>query len=421
MGENLQKHRWLSRSLPNHNTRRLVILTGARQTGKTTLAQQIYSDLYYINCDAPENREMLREIHSANWGKSVGNAVIDEAQKEPSVFEKIKFAYDGHQISFSILLGSSQILLLKRIRESLAGRVFIYELWPLMMSELVREGPLDQNKHVPLISHIINGKNKIGNILKDLPSVTMGETEAKLKHTQDYLLKWGGMPELLHLAENERQEWLRSYEYTYLERDLSDLARLDDLYPFRKFQRLSALRSSQILTYSELGRDAGISVDTARRYLEYLRLSYQTFLLQPFYENLTSSVVKSPKIYWVDIGLLRELSGFTGEVTGPIFETMVIGEIYKWAKTTKEKAELFYYRTRSGLEVDLVIKTPYGIIGLEVKNKTSIVKKDYRAMCEIGKKLGERWLGGILVYNGNSINQLDEPNIWAVPARRLLV
>ena len=420
MSENLHKNRWLSHSLPNHNTRRIVILTGARQTGKTTLAQQVYSDLRYINCDAPENREILRELHSANWGKSVGNAVIDEAQKEPSVFEKIKFAYDGRQISFSILLGSSQSLLLKRIRESLAGRVFVYELWPLMISELVQEGTLDKKKDIPLISHIINEKEGIENILKNIPSVIIGEEEAKLRLAQDYLLKWGGMPELLHLAHHERQEWLRSYEYTYLERDLSDLARLDDLYPFRKFQKLSALRSSQILIYSELGRDAGISVDTARRYLEYLRLSYQTFLLQPFYENLTSSVIKSPKIYWIDIGLLRELSGFAGEVTGPIFETMVIGEIYKWIKTTKEKAELFYYRTRSGLEVDLIIKTPYGIIGLEVKNKTLIVKKDYRAMCEIGKKLGERWLGGILVYNGNTINHLDEPNIWAVPARRLL-
>lgn len=297
MSEILHKNRWLSQSLPNHNTRRIVILTGARQTGKTTLAQQVYSDLRYINCDAPENREILREVHSANWGKSVGNAVIDEAQKEPSVFEKIKFAYDGRQISFSILLGSSQILLLKRIRESLAGRVFVYELWPLMMSELVQEETLDKKKDIPLISQILNEKESIENILKNIPSVIIGEEEAKLRLAQDYLLKWGGMPELLHLAHHERQEWLRSYEYTYLERDLSDLARLDDLYPFRKFQKLSALCSSQILIYSELGRDAGISVDTARRYLEYLRLSYQTFLLQPFYENLTSSVIKSPKIY----------------------------------------------------------------------------------------------------------------------------
>ncbi|MGA1871293.1 MAG: ATP-binding protein [bacterium] len=419
MSEDLLKHRWLSLFLPTTSTRRLVILTGARQTGKTTLAQLIYSKLNYINCDAPENRDMLREVHSAHWGKSIGNAVIDEAQKEPIVFEKIKYAYDAHKISFCILLGSSQILLLKRIRESLAGRVFIYELWPLMLSELVRD-TLSKDQS-PLISHIINIKNSIGlnKMLRDMPSVLMAEVDAEVKESENYLCKWGGMPELLHLSDSERREWLKSYEYTYLERDLSDLARLDDLNPFRKFQKLSALRSAQLLNYSELARDAGISVDTARRYLEYLKLSYQTFLLPPFYENLTSTVIKSPKIYWLDCGILRQLSGFTGEITGHLFENMVIGEIYKWIKTSKEEAELFYYRTRGGLEVDLLIKTPYGIIGFEIKNRRNIIHKDYRALCEIGQKLGDRWIGGICVNNGNSIIKVAEPNIWAIASNRL--
>jgi predicted AAA+ superfamily ATPase len=116
MSENLQKHRVLGAFLPSSGKRRLVLLTGARQTGKTTLALRKYPDLRYINLDAPENREAIRGMSTASWSKSVGNAVIDEAQKEPSLFEKVKFAFDKGAISFSLLLGSSQILLLKKIR-----------------------------------------------------------------------------------------------------------------------------------------------------------------------------------------------------------------------------------------------------------------------------------------------------------------
>ena len=122
--------------LPSAGKRRLVVLTGARQTGKTTLARQVYADLRYLNLDAIEEREALRGLRSASWGRAVGAAVIDEAQKEPGVFDKVKLAYDERQVAFSVLLGSSRVLLLDRVRESLAGRAFVYDLWPLMASEL---------------------------------------------------------------------------------------------------------------------------------------------------------------------------------------------------------------------------------------------------------------------------------------------
>ncbi|HDM77248.1 MAG TPA: hypothetical protein ENG51_12405, partial [Deltaproteobacteria bacterium] len=136
MGETLQKKRVLKKILPDPLARRLVVITGARQTGKTTLAKEKYANLKYINLDSPENREVVNNIHSASWGTSVGNAVLDEAQKAPVVFEKVKYAFDEGSISFSVLTGSSQILLLKKVRESLAGRAFFYELWPLMQCEM---------------------------------------------------------------------------------------------------------------------------------------------------------------------------------------------------------------------------------------------------------------------------------------------
>lgn len=180
------------------------------------------------------------------------------------------------------------------------------------------------------------------------------------------------MPELLHLADNDRVRWLRSYLYTYLELDLSDLARLPDLEAFKRFERLCALRSSGLLVYSELAKDAGISLETARRYLEYLKIFYQVFTLPPFSTNLASQGIKSLKLYGIDVCLVRQLSGFAGEASGEIYETMVVTEIRKWITPLQTQAEMFFYRTRSGLEVDLLVKTPNGILGAEIKHRRKV-------------------------------------------------
>jgi hypothetical protein len=419
MSENLQKYRYLEHFLPDSKSRRLVILTGARQTGKTTLAKIKYSELNYINLDAPENREALRSISSMLWAQSVGNAVIDEAQKEPSLFEKVKYAFDDNAVSFCVMLGSSQILLLKKIRESLAGRVSLYEIWPLTMREIFMDiDPHDQKP--PLVDRMF-AETPFDEIFGNLPEVLLEETDFHLREAEKYLLKWGGMPALLPLSEEDRWKWLRDYVYTYLERDLGDLARLDDLVPFRTFQKLSALRSAQLLNYSELSRDAGLSVDTARRYLQYLNLSYQTVLLQPYYRNITSSVIKSPKLYWVDVGLLRQLGGFRSEHFGQVYETMVVGELIKWIRTAQKQAEIYFYRTRSGMELDVLIQSRAGLVGIEIKSRKTYAKADLRTMKKISHRLGKEWRGGLLVNQGNVLRKIDEPNIWVIPSRRLFI
>jgi uncharacterized protein len=415
----MQKYRFLSSYLPSATKRRLVVLTGARQTGKTTLSRAKYPDLHYINLDAPENREMLRKISTPMWARTVGNAVLDEAQKEPVIFEKVKYSFDEKGISFSLLLGSSQILLLKKIRESLAGRVTIFELWPLLMSELHAEDYAIATEP-PLLDQLLSGKS-IDAILENIPMVLLGNEASNARTSEDYMLAWGGMPALLPLSDEERWKWLQDYEYTYLERDLSDLARLDDLEPFTKFQRLSALRSGRLLNYSEIARDTSVSVDTARRYLEYLRLSYQVILLQPYYQNIVSSVIKTPKLYWLDVGLLRRLSGQRGTVSGEIYETMVVNEIFKWIKTAHRDVEIFFYRTRSGLELDLLLSTANGFIGIEIKMRELVVRSDIRGMRDISLALKKRWLGGLVIYRGNEIRRLADPGIWAVPSWRFFI
>jgi uncharacterized protein len=419
MRANTQRCRFLRRQLePPLSAPRLVLLTGARQTGKTTLARAVYPDLRYVNLDAPEQREALREIRADQWAETVGPAILDEAQKEPGLFDKVKFAFDAGQIERSVLLGSSQILRLQRVRETLAGRAFVYELWPLMAAEIAHAETAAPEP--PLLDRLLAEPGTMDELLGALPPVRIGAPATAAAASVRHLLAWGGMPALLPLPDGERGKWLESYEITYLERDLADLTRLSDLVPFRRFQRLCALRSGQLLSFSELARDAGLSVATSRRYIEYLGLSYQVFLLSPYAVNLTSSVIKTPKVYWLDLGIWRHLTRYQGGTTGQMFETLVVTEVWKWVKTAERAVDLAFYRTRSGLEVDLLLTTTHGVLGIEAKSAERLGPVDRRALREVGRALGRSWRGGLVIHGGAKIERLEE-NIWAVPVDRLLV
>ena len=406
--------RFLRQRLPDSDVRQLVMITGARQTGKTTLAQSTYPDLRYISLDEIEARLQLRTLPTRAWATTIGTAVLDEAQKEPSLFEKVKFAYDNGDIDFTVLLGSSQILMLKRIRETLAGRILIYELWPLMLSELTASPHLAP----PLLDRLLTELGNADELLASEPAVLLGEKSYEQSRWLTHALTWGGMPGLLPLHDSTRRDWLRSYTNTYLERDLSDLARIDDILPFRRFQQLSALRSGQLLSYADLARDAGISPGTARNYLNYLTLSYQTFLLQPYFNNQTKRLVKAPKLYWLDVGLYRQQTGFWGEMSGPLLETFVVSECYKWIKTMRPDVGIWFYRTRHGMEVDILLSTATGVWGIEVKMSQSASRSHAKSLRRLAKQMGSVWRGGIVAYRGEQLIPLEE-NIWAVPVGRL--
>lgn len=417
MRENIQIKRWVEQVLPARYERGLVLLTGARQTGKTTSVRRLYADLAYFNLDAVEYREQLDAVSSFAWSNTVGQAILDEVQKAPSLLNKVKFAYDDGSLDFTALLGSAQILLLKNVKETLAGRVFLYELFPLMLSELV--AGKQPRLRPPLLSGLMSSAQPL-DALRQEPVVLLGKDMERHKASERHLLQWGGMPGLLSLSDERRRQWLKSYAITYLERDLGDLARLDDLKPFRRFQTLAALRSAQMLSFSDLARHAGVAVETARRYMEYLRLSYQSFLLQPFADNITSQVVKTPKVFWMDCGLLRSLTGRAPDapLDGHLFENHVAAELYKWIQTLKSDAQMYYYRTRSGLEVDFLLKTSRGLLGLEVKSRTTVGRSDLSGMKRLAAKLGDTWLGGVVVYRGDRLEEI-EPSFWAMPSYRL--
>jgi predicted AAA+ superfamily ATPase len=417
MWENIQVNRILSRHLPDASSHQLILITGARQTGKTTLVKKQYEKLPYYNLDAIEYRDQLSSISTFNWSKEVGNSVIDEIQKEPGLFDKIKYAFDEGTLSFSVFTGSSQILLLKKIQETLAGRVSLRELFPFMFRELFDHN--GANKEPILLERLVSVK-KIDKILNVLNSVLIGETSELHNKVEEWLNIWGGMAPLIHITNPDEQKfWLKDYAIAYLERDLADLAKLNDLKPFRKFQQITALRTANLISYTELAKDAGIAIESARRYLEYLRISYQTFLIQPYHKNLTSALVKTPKLYWFDNGLLRHLSGLGFDIDNEqLYENYVASEIIKYIRTNRLDVKLSFYRTRSGMEIDFILESIYGIIAIEVKNRSTISKSDFTNMKRLSEVLGYEWCGGMVIYRGNKIQQFSE-NMWAVPSYRL--
>lgn len=412
--------RYLFSRLPSPaDRRRLVVITGARQTGKTTLAREVYPDLRYLNLDAIELRAMMREVRTSRWGEEVGSAVLDEAQKEPGVFDKVKYAFDEGSLDFTVLLGSSRILLLDQVRESLAGRAIVYDLWPLMVSEIAGVG--EQKVNVPLLDTLVRDLRGARGVLSGLPEISLEGRVEIARAAVEHLGSWGGMPALLPLEDDERREWLASYQQTYLERDLADLATLSDLLPFRNLQRLAMLRTGCLVNYADLARDAGLAPTTARRYLEYLRMTYQAVLLPPYLGNLTSQVVKSPKLYWTDLGLLRHATRQWGPIDGNLFETLVVAEIVKWVSTAALPVGLFFYRTRSGLEVDLLIEGDGAVFGLEVKRRDRVDGGDLGPLRRVSGALGDKWAGGAVVFTGDRLECVDESaGIWTVPVHRLL-
>jgi len=406
--------RYLSERLPKEAPpRRLVVLTGARQVGKTTLARRLYENRYrYFNLDSAGERLRLERVPAEAWGQTVGEAVFDEIQKAPDLLEKIKWAYDAREIDFSVLLGSSRILLLSKIKETLAGRIFLYELWPLTLGELAPfYGAPFPGK--PLLAALLENLNQAPEILSGLPA-PVGEEVGRLRTALEHLLTFGGLPTLLEYPTEERFAWLEAYQSTYLERDLADLARLRDLEPFLLCHRLSALRAARILSYSELARDAGLSVATVRRYLYYLELSYQILFLPAWTENPTVRLVKSPKLIWLDAGLQRVLSGQLQGLTGDQYENAITGQILATLRSLGVRFSAFYLRTAGGLEVDLLLETLAGFVAVEMKARERVYRKDATPIERSRRLFGDRLRLGLVIYRGEEIFPITEL-VWAVP------
>jgi uncharacterized protein len=397
---------------------RIVVLTGARQTGKTTLVQRTFPEMPYISVEDPVLRPSFSRLSAAEWIERYPMAIIDEVQKAPSIIESIKAAYDASSDVRYLLLGSSQILLLSRVRETLAGRCVIEELWPLTLPEMATSSwdePVCESRLVTWL----RGSAQSTKPLLGTPAADSGY--ARSVQLLDRYVSFGGMPVVNdpELSDEERYDWLLNYQRTYLERDVADLAALRDLEPFVLAQKAIANRSGRAINWSDLARTAGIAPGTARRFLRYLELSYQVVALPPYFRNLDKRLTKMPKIHFLDPGVLRTVLGRRGEPTGEEFESAVVAEIYKQVRASGLRADFYCFRTYDGREVDLLLEMEKGFVAFEIKQSARVSNANARHLRGLADFLDRPLLASLLLSLDPDARQLGD-SVIAAPAAWVL-
>lgn len=400
--------------------RSITVLTGARQTGKTTLVRNLLPraggpESVYVSLDDPDERLRLAAdpVRRLDHGSKL--VVLDEIQKQPDLLDAVKLLTDTGTERRFLLLGSSQILLLRQVRETLAGRASILDLWPLALGERVSGDEVPLNM-LDLI--IKNGSGALAEVAGEPPSADQSRHWRAV--AEDHF-EWGGYPALEPLAPQEREIWLRDFRRTYLERDLSDLGRVSDLDQFALAQNLLAARSAQLLSLSEVSRELGVAVNTVKRYVRFLEISYQTYLLRPLMPNLAGRLVKSPKLYWTDPGLARLLSARIGTESGSLFETAVLCELLRWSSWQPVAPAIHFHKIHGGREIDFIVQWPDCVLAMEVKSSRRAHKMDARPLQHLlgiasfpGMHRNATRIG-LVVNRGREVESLGE-NLWAVPA-----
>jgi predicted AAA+ superfamily ATPase len=363
---------------------RIIILTGSRQTGKTTLAGHWLPSYAGISLENPIERGAYAKLTAAQWKDLYPKAVLDEVQKEPSLIESIKSVYDRYGDVRYVLLGSSQFLLMKQVKESLAGRCLIIELYPLVLPELLTSN-FDDPVGPSLFARLLDKEAQT----ELAPSFLLTrDYAAKLRAFEFYLL-WGAYPALSKetLSDEERREIPEMYVKTFLERDVRDLSSFRELGPFIKLQQYLANNTGALINYASVARETGVSIPTVQRYCRYMEMSYQVVVLPAWAANPTKRLMKMPKVHFLDQGVLKAILRKTGSPTGSEFESAVIAEIYKQIKSFRLPFSCYHLRTSDGREVDLLLEGEDCFIAIEVKMSEHINHRDLRGFKDLGELL----------------------------------
>lgn len=396
----MTKRRQLLQTIENTQEKRhgrILVLTGARQVGKTTLVKLALPNYSYLSIEDPVMRPAYARLSAAQWHSLYPKAILDEVQKEPQLIESIKATFDQYDDVRFALLGSSQLLLLEKVKETLAGRCIIYEMFPLTLPELQTsswEAQLYQSYWQQLLLE--------PSVCPDFyPSFAFDNRMAEKQVAWQHYLRYGGYPALVaeQLTDEDRFEWLANYVRTYLERDIRDLASFRDLEPFIKMQHATALHTAKVLNASNMAKDIGISPKTVLRYLEYLRISYQTIILPSWERNPTKRLVKAPKIHYLDNGVLQAVLQKRGGITGEEFESLVVAELYKQAKNMQANVSFHHLRTHDGKEVDLLVELPAGYFAFEIKRTEHVSQTDARHLLDLDQILDKPLLQGFVLSN----------------------
>jgi predicted AAA+ superfamily ATPase len=385
-------------------TGRILVFTGARQTGKTTLSKRVFPDFEFISVEDPVLRSRYVQLSALQWKNLYPRAILDEVQKEPVLIESIKSVYDQWPEPRYVLSGSSQLLLMEKVRESLAGRCAIFELFPLTLPEL-RTQSWDETVEASVFQQYITTKDS-----NWLPSSFFDKQLAAKQKAWEHYLQFGGYPFVSdeELTTQEKLDWLRNYVKTYLERDIRDLALFRDLEPFVKLQRYTAINTGNLINASAVATQLGISAKTVSRYITYMEISYQTILLPAWSHNENKRLVKMPKIHFLDPGIMQTVLQKQGGITGNEFESLVIAEIYKQAKNMQANARFYHIRTYDGKEIDLLIELSDGYLAFEIKMKEVADKQDARHLATLAEILDKPLLHSFLLTNDPETRQFGE-------------
>ncbi len=397
----------------------VLVITGARQTGKTTLCENIIPEVTnlpftYISFDDPDERARF-QTSAISILESIDTplVILDEVQKIPALFDPLKYVVDkqrrgGSPKKIFILTGSSQLLLMKNIRETLAGRVALMNLYPFSLPEVIGVGA------APLLTRIWENGGLADKEVEEFNAISAARARSAIQKRDEHLA-WGGYPPVWQIKEDlAKINWLKDYRKTYLERDILDVGQIADIDAFVLVQKLLCARSAQILNISEVARDASLAVNTVKRYIGILNASFQTFLVQPYHENIGKRLIKSPKIYFPDPGLNRVILGDMTISAGAAYESWVFSELQKWKELQSAEPELFFYRTSSGMEIDFLLTGKDMILPVEVKSSAKVTHADARSLFSFMEQHKIMPRIGIVVYRGRELKEIRE-NIWAIP------
>lgn len=348
----------------------VITILGPRQAGKTTLAKTSLKDYAYANLEDPETREIATHDPKGFLAGFEGGTIIDEIQRVPELLSYIQVQVDAEgQTGRFVLTGSHQLSLHQAITQSLAGRTAILNLLPLSIHELSQGG-------------------------------------IRFDRFEDYCFS-GFLPRIYEQAQRPTTAYANYYR-TYIERDVRQLIQLKDASLFEKTVKLLAGRTGQIVDYSSLANDVGVDAKTIRHWISILEASFILFKLPPYYENFGKRVIKSPKYYFTDVGLLGYLLGIreADQITrdplvGQIFENLVVVECLKTRYNRGQAADLYFFRDSKGNEVDLLAKTGRALQAFEIKSAATLKIKQLKGV-ERFAKLADGVERSGLIYNGTT-------------------
>jgi len=352
----------------------VVLLTGARQSGKTTILKHLFAETFnYVSLDELDIRALAINDPREFINRFKFPLIIDEIQNAPQLLPYIKAFVDRDRKNGQfIITGSQHFPLMKNVSETLAGRVAILNLYPFMIEEVIG-------------NYMVEEKD-IDNFLRKISSKEVPEHP---KIDLSNLLLQGGYPGLFINQEMSRNLWFSSYIQTYLDRDIRGNIKNENLNDFERFLKLVASRTAQELNYSTLSRDIGLSVPTIKSWISLLQASSIVYLLQPFYKNFGKRIIKSPKLYFIDSGLASYLVGLqtqehliSGPMGGALFETFVITNFLKRFSALDINFSLYYWKSIGGIEVDLLIEYNNKLFPAEIKLTSTIHKNHYKSLLD---------------------------------------